>query len=309
MARSPGDIKGIFTFTGADGTVFLWDLKISTRGKFRRARCEMPPLKFNFSKKDLRAAGLTEFDKYKLVLPCFENPQAEELVLKEYLAYKAYEMITPFSYRTQLLKLSIKDVNGGPDHLVTAFLIEATDEMAARNGGTELENILGNTADYYDQEAEVTHALFQYLVGNGDWSLVLGRNVKVIQIGDRNIPVGYDFDFTGWVGAPYATANSNVGQKSIYERIYLGYAQTDQVIDEVAGKFQEQRRAILKLINGADLPSDSKVSTQRFAARFFSRLNRLNSDNEFTKYDQLRGETAMYIPIGEEVESFRSMGR
>lgn len=309
MARSADEQDATFTFTGADGTIYIWKLKVSTRGKFRRARCEMPPIKFNFSKKDLRAAGLSEFDKYKLVLPCFENPQAEELVLKEYLAYRAYEMLTPFSYRTQLLKLSIKDSNGGPDHVISAFLIEATDEMAARNGGVEYEKVLGNAAEFYDEEAEATHALFQYLVGNGDWSLVLGRNVKVIEVGDRHIPVGYDFDFTGWVGAPYATANSNVGQKSIYERVYLGYSQSDEVIDEVVRKFQENRRDVLKLIDNSELTADAKSSTQRFAARFFSRLNRLKTDNELTKYDQLRGETAMYIPMGEEIDSFRSMGR
>jgi len=309
MDRSENDQSAQFSFVDNDGYTHFWEVKVSTRGKFRQSRCDVPPIKIDFKKKDLRKAGLAEFDKYKLVLPCFGNPQGEELVMKEYLAYQAYQIITPNSFRTQLLHLTLVDENGGMEQVVTAFIIEANKEMATRIGGVEVEDGYGADADVYDAESEVTHALFQYLVGNGDWSLLLRKNVKIVKVGERQIPVGYDFDFTGWVGAPYATANSNIGQKSIYERIYLGYAQPDLVIDDVVLHFAKERRNVLKLIRESSLSYDALTATERFAARFFTRLNRLKSDREMTLYDQLRGETAMYIPMGEPVDSFRSMGR
>ena len=313
MRQSVNDQPARLTFTANDGSAQIWDFKVSTRGKFRRARCEMPPLKFNFSKKELRAAGLEDHDKYKLVLPCFDNELGHELITREYLAYQAYQLLTPFSFRTQLLKLTLIDENDPADapHVVTAFLIEDTDEMAHRNGAREAEELpVGQPSAIYTPEAEATHALFQYFVGNGDWSLLLQRNVKLIRTAnDQIVPVGYDFDFSGWVGAPYSTPSRDVGQQSIYERVYLGYAQPDEVVASVIAKFKEQRRPILKLINDADLSYESKQVTARFATRFFSAINRVGSSRELTLYDQLRGETAAVIPFGEAAGSFRSMGR
>ncbi|WP_157500780.1 hypothetical protein [Lewinella sp. 4G2] len=309
MARSEAAQQALFSFVDAAGLEQEFSVKITTRGKFRRNRCEMPPLKIDFKKKDLEKRGLAAYDKYKLVVPCFENELAEELILKEHLAYQIYQTLTPYSYRTQLLKLTIKDENGGANHVMTAFIIEATDEMAARNGGVEAPETRGLGADNYDQEAEATHAFFQYLVGNGDWSLLLRRNVKVIDVKGKLIPVGYDFDFTGFVGAPYATASTDTGQRSIYDRVYLGYAQNDEVIDRVSLTFKEKRREILKMIANVDIDADARSRTYRFATRFFARVNRLRSDEEFTLYDQLRGETAAFIPTGESPSHYQSMGR
>lgn len=313
MRLSKNDQPARLNFTAGDGSAQVWDLKVSTRGKFRRARCEMPPLKFNFSKKELRAAGLEDHDKYKLVLPCFENELGHELITREYLAYQAYQLLTPFSFRTQLLKLTVIDADDPQSvpHVVTAFIIEDTDEMAHRNGAREAEELpVGQAAEIYAPEAEATHALFQYLVGNGDWSLLLQRNVKLLRTAtDEIVPVGYDFDFSGWVGAPYSTPSRDAGQESIYERVYLGYAQSDDVVAGIIAKFKEQRRPILKLINESDISYEGKQVTARFAARFFAAINRVSSSRDLTLYDQLRGETAAVIPAGEAAGSFQSMGR
>jgi len=87
-------------FTDVNGRVQNWDLNVSIRGKFRRQRCEFAPLKLDFGKKDLRKVGLEDWDKYKLVSTCSSDPLAKNLVLKEYLAYRAYNILTPQSYRT-----------------------------------------------------------------------------------------------------------------------------------------------------------------------------------------------------------------
>ena len=231
------------------------------------------------------------------------------MIRKEYLAYKAYALLTPNSFRVQLLELTLTDSGGAPSRTVLAFIIEDADELGMRIGGVEVKGMLGAPASVYDPEAEITHALFQYLIGNGDWSLLLRRNVKVFKVGDTYIPVGYDFDFTGWVGAPYASANSDIGQTSIYERVYLGYAQTDAAVEPVLAYFKERRREILNMIRTAGLGEADGTTLDRFVTRFFSELNRLRGKPKLTLYDQLRGETASYIPSGEAVEHFRSMGR
>lgn len=311
LAKTRNEQDATISFLDANGQAQRWALTIGLRGKFRRQRCDSPPLKFNFSKKDLAAAGLDKFDKYKLVAPCFADPGAEALVLKEYLAYKAYNMLTPNSFRVQLLRVTFRDTEGKrPKRTTLAFLIENTKEMAARLGGEELENAIGQPAEAFAPEAEAIHALFQYLVSNGDYNLPLARNVKVVKMPDgKLVPVGYDFDFTGWVGAPYASPTSEIGQRSIYERIYLGYAHADRLMRRVADTFQAQRKNIIGLINHSALEDQDQERLWRFTTRFFTELARMTRADGTLLYDQLRGSTAVLIPPGAKAEAYRSTGR
>lgn len=298
-------------FLDRDGAQQSWNLDVSIRGKFRRNRCDYAPLKFNFSKKDLKAAGLEPFDKYKLVTACNSANSADELIIKEYLAYRAYGLITDASFRVQLLEITYKDSNGKhPDRTEAAFLIESTKELAARLGGEEMEDALGQPAEAFNAKAEATQALFQYLVGNGDWSLPLVRNVKFIKMPDGLLtPVGYDFDFSGWVGAPYASPTSEVGQTSIYERVYLGYNQPDELMREVSQNFRSSRKEMISLINRSPLDEVSREVLWRFTTRFFGQVHRMTNNDRALLYDQLRGEVAEVIPPGAEAGSFLSTGK
>ena len=312
LSKVGGKLPARVSFTDVDGGVQRWELKTSVRGKFRRRRCEFPPLKLNFSKKDLAAAGLTEFDKYKLVSTCTDAPEAADLVLKEYLAYRVYNLLTPQSFRVQRVDVTYVDTGGHhPDRTAVAFLIEDTDEMAARLGGTEIDQVAGQPASAYHPTAEATHALVQYLFSNGDYSMSMGRNLKAVRLASGLlVPVGYDFDFSGWVGAPYASPTSEIGQQSIYQRIYQGYAQPDEVLRRVADHFRDQRRNVMDYIaNFHYLPVEERTVVQRFAARFFRGLQQMNNNGGQALYDQLRDGVAEVIPPGAAPESFRRMDR
>ena len=60
--------------------------------------------------------------------------------------------------------------------------------------------------------------IFQYLVGNGDWSHTHFHNVKLMRVGFEYFPVPYDFDFTGFVDAPYATPPEGSGLDGVRDR-------------------------------------------------------------------------------------------
>jgi hypothetical protein len=307
LAKVDGSQVARVSFTDVNGQANAWDLSVALRGKFRRLRCEFPPLKLNFSKKDLRAAGLETFDKYKLVSSCSSDPLAGNLVLKEYLAYRAYNLLNEASFRVQRLTITYVDTNGNhPDRVEHGFIIEETDELAARLNLEEVESAIGLPAHVYVPKAEATQALIQYMVSNGDWSMVLARNIKVYKgADDQLVPVGYDFDFSGWVGAPYASPSSEIGQQSIYQRVYQGYVQSDKVMREVADHFREQRRPVMDLIdNFMELPTEDRTTLHRFVARFFRELNQMNNKGSVLLYDQLRGATAEIIPPGGVADSF-----
>lgn len=311
--RTQNELPGSVTFTDVDGIERHIGVGVSLRGKFRRSRCSTPPLKLNFSKKELEGMGLTKHDKYKIVNTCYADSSATALLLKEYLAYRAYALLSPEAhYRAQLLELTYHDAAGElADRKEYALLLEDTDEMAERAGGKELDDADGLDASRFDPTAEATHALFQFLIGNADWSLAMQRNLKIIERPDGMlVPVGYDFDFSGWVGAPYASPSPETGQQSIYHRVYLGYHQSERVMRDVTHAFRSHRRELYDMINGFErLNKRDRTTTFRFVNLFYDALAEMSSKTGLLMYDQLRGDTASVIPPGSNAQHFQRRAR
>ena len=307
--HTPNDLHGVMTFADQTGRRQLLGVKVSLRGKFRRTRCSTPPLKLDFSKSQLEGMGLTDHDKYKLVNSCYGDSTATNLLLKEYLAYRVYSLVSPTAhFRTQLLRLTLRDATGTqPDRIDYAFLIEDPDEMAARFGGRELEDADGLDAERFDPTAEATHAAFQYLIGNADWSIPLQRNVKFVERPDGMlVPVAYDFDFSGWVGAPYASPTREAGQQSIYQRVYLGYHQDERVLREVLQNVRNRRRDVLRMIQDFELLEKRDRSTLlRFVAMYYDTVSGMTLNTGELLYNQLRGATADIIPPGAKAQNYR----
>jgi hypothetical protein len=105
------------------------------------------------------------------------------------------------------------------------------------------------------EEALTRAELFQYLIGNTDFSFFVGKddcchNAKVIRVTTNEgkfIPIPYDFDLSGIVNAPYAEADSSLEIDSVTERVYRGVACPPAVWDATVRHFLAKRDAILQL--------------------------------------------------------------
>lgn len=229
-----------------------WDLKVNVRGKFRRIKCnELPPLKLNFKKKDLEAAGLADFDDFKLVTYCVDDYNAaKELLLKEYLVYKMYNQLTDQSFRVQLLNITYKDTKTGSKKRQMGFLIEDAAQLRARIDAEKSEVERAIEAERFDPQVTRTVALFEYMIGNTDWQITLSKNVKYVAKDDILIPIPYDFDFSGVVGASYATYSlKKYGQSTLYNRVYQGFETTTTTeLKETMAYFQEKKDEIYNVI-------------------------------------------------------------
>ena len=79
-----------------------------------------------------------------------------------------------------------------------AFLIEPMDLMAARLNATDIksEKLSMRTVNREDMDLV---ALFQYMIGNGDFSVTGRHNLKILAVkppGPQGfVPVPYDFDY------------------------------------------------------------------------------------------------------------------
>jgi len=221
-------------YVPADMTCYLDDslevsypVRIKARGIYRRETCRMPPIWLNIRYSGIETEELSGIRRIKLVNICRSGGHYSDYLLREYLVYKIYNLVTPYSFRVRLIDLKMIDT--GKDDRETqgwAFLIEPDEMMARRLQALEItsDELAMRTVN---QEAMDVLAMFQYMIGNPDYSVTGRHNLKILDkmtTGGSSdyIPVPYDFDFTGIVNAVYATPNEKHGISSVKERIFVG---------------------------------------------------------------------------------------
>jgi hypothetical protein len=81
---------------------------MKTRGHFRKLKenCKYPPLLINFPKDvDRLSSVFSGQKKLKLVMPC----TGDDYIIREWLVYKIYNLITPKSFRARLVRVDLDD--------------------------------------------------------------------------------------------------------------------------------------------------------------------------------------------------------
>lgn len=155
--------------------------EVRPRGKYRRKNAVYPPLKLKFKKKELIAAGMDTLNEIKLVLPSFDNSMGDELVIREYLAYKMFEKLSPVHVKARLIRLTIKDTHVEKSKKnMFAILVEDAEETAARYNGTEVEEY-GVSPDSLAANQTALMVMFEYMIGNTDWDISMMRNVRLLR--------------------------------------------------------------------------------------------------------------------------------
>lgn len=240
------------TFKDNNRQELSYTAEVKIRGRFRRKVCDFPPLKIKLSKKELIAQGYTGYNDFKLVTHCLEaDDMADETLIKEYLAYEMYNLLSDYSFRAQLVKVTYKDTDSNKKMTRWGILLEDADELAARVQGMICEECFGLENSRFNQENVLTHAMYQYMIGNTDWSLQMNRNLKLIRLENTNeyVVAPYDFDFSGFVSAPYAVPNSDYALTSLRQRYFMGTIDNQEVLQKVINKFQAKKKDIYNLID------------------------------------------------------------
>ena len=249
-------MEGQFTYEPTKGVEQTLPMRIKCRGRYRRLKCEFPPLKLKFRKDDLAAHNLNEFNELKLVTHCMgEKEVSRDLILRELLAYKIFNILSQNSLRVQLVKVNYLNTGGRPKKMKGwGILIEDADELAYRMNGEKYWR-MGIPVDSFDLRQEQITALFNYMIGNADWSSEMARNLEFIKTGEQIKVVPYDFDFAGMVSAPYAVPNPEAGQLKLTDRVYMGYPRTVADMTAVIQHFKDKEAAILQTVKDAKLLS------------------------------------------------------
>jgi len=255
-----------------DSAKITEQVEIRPRGEYRREECYMPSIMVNF--KTAGAPSLSKLGRLKLVWPCSKTGYDDQLILKEYLVYRIYNLLTEKSFRVRLVKMSYHDINEKikPRRLY-AFFIEDVDHMARRNSCVEVEPIRPNT-ESTNRDLATMVSLFEYMIGNTDWAVPIYQNIKLIRSKkdstSRPFVIPYDFDYCGLVNAEYAIPFPELGIASVTERLYLGFSRTMEELKSAIEIFQRNKSAMDSLIANTDiLAGYHKTEMLRYIDEFF----------------------------------------
>jgi hypothetical protein len=272
-------LKANITFHLSNTDSIAKEIKLKTRGVFRNKFCLFAPIELNFKKADFGYADLDKMSKIKLVVQCSSGKDQEEYVLREYLTYKLFNVLSDTSYRVRLLSVNYIDSEKKRKPIKQfGFFIEPADLLANR---TNCLQVKSKTMDQRSIVPEIMDrlAIFNYMIGNYDWAVPGEHNVLVLKSlnsdpNDLAIAIPHDFDWTGLVNASYAIPSESIGIGNVRERIYEGICRKKEVYNKELDLFLKKKGDFYRVINGCTyINKKAKRDMTGYLDEFFDQLN------------------------------------
>jgi len=246
-------LDAVLTYYISETDSVTKNIKVRARGNIRRtAICDFPPLMLNFKMKDSEGTEFAGINKLKIVPYC--KMGFEQYVLREFLVYKLFNVLTDYSLRVRLFKITyLNSVKEKKPITQFGFAIEPVNLLEKRTNTIELDyaNI---TQRNLKQEMLTRVAVFNYMIGNPDWSVPIKHNVILLTNAtftpaNENLIVAYDFDYSGIVGADYAVPFESLPIKTVQERLYMAVCRSETEFADALVEFAEKKDEFYKVIN------------------------------------------------------------
>jgi len=275
--ESTARFPAVLSTPGEKGAPHEIAVKLGTRGHFRlmARNCDFVPLRVEFPKETAGTAfeGQTAL---KLGTHCRGEKGYENYTLREYLTYRLFNMLTPLSFRARLARATyVEQTTKKVIATRYSIFIEHENEVARRFGGrvVELPRIVFKDLD---PPTLTRMMMFEYMIGNTDFSIWALHNVRIVQDRARKLfPVPYDFDLSGFVHAPYATPDPRIGLRSVLDRLYRGPCRTTEEFDAVAESFRARRADMMALLDSMrDLEPGARSEARDYLDGFFRTIEK-----------------------------------
>lgn len=267
--------QAFITYAGDTGQVRV-PVRTRTRGVWRKANCDIPPLLLNFTKDSTRRTEFARVDRIRLTLHCRNTDEYEQYVLQEYQLYRVQRILTPLSYDVRLARVAYVNSEKN-DTLMTryAFLQEQDDAFADRVGVKLIEQTGAGPTDL-DPYESAFFGVFQYFVANSDFSIRELHNAVLVFREPHYIPVARDFDWTGAVNPRYAKPSPILNIRSVRQRLMRGYCAPAEEYQKVFELFREKKDAIFALYRdeiAAPMKPNVVENTLKYFDEFYQVIN------------------------------------
>ena len=279
------------TFEDVNGEQVTLPVQLQVRGNSRLAKetCRYAPLRIHFDQASIKDTLFDKQKKLKLVILCKKNSTYEDYLLQEYLIYRMFNILTDASFKVKIAEVTYLETGGAKPRTGYAFFIEDKKRLGKRLG---LQKISGNRISHLalDPAPLSLVTLFQYMVGNTDYSVLKGEaeedcchNAKMLGTeGQGHTPVPYDFDFSGIIGAKYAVPPEGVGIQNVRTRLYRGFCKPDVVsLADARATIQSHKEALYTLLEDDQLLSDR---TRKKSLKYLDSYYKISeNDKKFEK--------------------------
>jgi hypothetical protein len=279
-AESKQTYPGTLTIVkdGTAGTPIPIELR--TRGHARRNPriCEFAPLRLELPKDKTKGTIFEGHGAIKLGVHCQGAGVFQQYVLKEYLANRVHNTLSARSLRVRLARVTYADNDAGkkPDTRLGIFF-EDIDDLAKRMEGRELP-VPRQIFKLVEQDQLLFMSLFQYMIGNTDYSILMLHNV--IMVDDAKgvrYTVPYDFDYAGLVSAHYAVPSKDLGLASVQDRYYRGPCKTEAEVNQALQPFREKQAEVLALpasLTAFGLDEGHRRNAEKYLNEFFELIGK-----------------------------------
>lgn len=161
------------------------------------------------------------------------------------------------------------------------FFIENEDVMASRING-KISNLSKIPQKTIDRKTIILLSIFQYFIGNTDWSVPALHNIKIVSKSPYEplFAIPYDFDWSGIVNSAYAIPDEKLGLTTVRERLYRGFQYQRADYEEAFLLFKNKKDLIYKLYNEFPyLSKKQKKSSISYIDRFYKIIENENLQN------------------------------
>ena len=265
------------TWMEKDGSTSEVNARVHVRGKTRamKATCRIPPLFLSFKGVDTKGTPFSKQKKIKLVTHCKNSKSYKDYVKKEYLAYRLYNLVTPLSFNVRLCKIKYVDTKN-PDESSEHYglLIESIKDVAKRNDMKEYEGLIRNQ-EALDKDNIDKLVLYQYMIGNLDWSVPKRHNIKIMLPSDGSLPVAipYDFDYSGLVDIPYAVPPEGMGITSVRSRLFRGLCRANGYGDEIQFYKSIQPKVLEEVNEATYMEEKNRSAVKNYINEFYKDIS------------------------------------
>lgn len=273
--------KAMMVTTISDSLESRIPIRIKPRGKSRRRLCDLPPIKLDLKKTTVIKESLQSIEKLKVVSPCKSGSVYENVLFKEFLVYKLFNVLTDKSFRVRLIELTLENTGENPwEQKQFGFIIEEGDAVGERLK-MDYVNKFSLLPSMVNQEYYALLAMFEFMIGNPDWSLTGGQNLKTFRQGneepENTYSLPYDFDVASIVNAPYAVPPP-VGQTEVSLRPFNGVClEVDQLQQAFDYMSSNQEELFATVEEFPYLPKGQKKKMANYMKTFFNQLQKSNT--------------------------------
>ncbi len=249
-------VKSNMSYRAEDGSWKLIEVELRVRGNNRLKNCYFPPIKIKLKKENRKGTVFEGNKKLKLVVPCLNNKDKNDYIVKEYMAYKLYEIISPYYFNTRMVNISFTEDKGKKTKTydLVGFFIEDTKKVAKRHDGKELKRIIHPLNQ--DPVTAVQNSFFQFMIGNTDFSIAYQHNEKLLFVNKKIVPLPYDFDMCGLVDASYSVVSvindQSLPINSVRDRLYRGFKRDPKIIQQVRNEFINNKIELLEIVDSLE---------------------------------------------------------